>query len=140
VTLWPIQDAAEEAATRATAFVNDNRAGGYGSSSPEILLLPELRMRPEAVAAWQGAIADVHQLTDSAMSISMVEQFSEDFGAQVAAADSQGTATRLRRASLRSPASVSSSRPRTTSTESMSRPRFSTAATWHCARCSAYSC
>ena len=85
VTLWPVENAAEEAATRAAAYFKDRRAGGF-PGPVEIVLTPELRQRADAVAAWKEAADEVRRLTHSALDILTVDRFSDYQGWEIAPA------------------------------------------------------
>lgn len=97
VTLWPVEGAAEQAATRATAYPNDRRAGSFWGPV-EVVLLPELRSRPEIVGIWTEAVGEIRRLTNSALNIQMLDKFTDYAGWEIAVADSDTVCTYTPRA------------------------------------------
>ena len=96
VTLWPVIDAAEEAATRVGAYFNDRRAGAY-TGPVEIVLAPELRARDEIVRVWNSAVEEAARLMNSAVKIVIVDRFTEEQGWEVALATSRPPCNHPRR-------------------------------------------
>ncbi len=77
ITLWPVGDDLDAAATRAAAFTGDRRHVTWADVM-EVELPPD--MPADVVGTWQFAAGEMSRLTSSAMSIQLVRTLSSDEG------------------------------------------------------------
>jgi len=92
VTLWPIADEAEEAATRAAAFPHFDRlldqadyARVYG-----VVLQPDILQYPGVEATWVEAAAEIKEATGGKLAIQFLPSLKWDEGYLVSAASEPG--------------------------------------------------
>ena len=89
ITLWPVADEIETAATRSAAFYYYDRM--FSAYRMELALAPDIGQRPEVVAVWKAAADVIRAQTSGKLSIPTVQTVSSGEGYIVSFASSPPT-------------------------------------------------